>query len=69
MKKARRDALRREYRRSDLGRGVRAKHFKSFRSGSNLVLLRPEIAAAFRTEKAVNDALRSLLNIAHQAVG
>ena len=67
MKKAKRNGLRREYRREDLGCGVRGKHLKAFRKGTSLVRLKPDIAAAFPTEKAVNDALRSLLNIAHQA--
>lgn len=69
MKKTRRDELRVEYQRSDLGRGVRGKHLKAYRGGSNLVRLKPDIAAAFPTEKAVDDALRSLLKIAHQTVG
>ena len=68
MKKARHDELRREYRREDLGKGVRGKHLRAYRRGSNLVLLKPDIAAAFPSEKAVNDALRSLLNIAHHVV-
>ncbi len=68
MKKAKRDELRREYRRSDFGHGARGKHLKAFRGGINLVRLKPDIAAAFPTEKAVNDALRSLLNIAHHAI-
>ena len=69
MKKVKNDGLRPEYRREDLGRGIRGKHAKAYRRGSNLVLLKPDIAAAFPTEKAINDALRSLLNIAHHAVG
>lgn len=69
MKKTRRDGLRAEYGRSDLGRGVRGKHLKAYRGGSNLVRLKPDIAAAFPTEEAVDDALRSLLKIAHQTVG
>ena len=69
MKKAKNGELRAEYRREDLGRGVRGKHFKAYRKGSNLVLLKPDIAAAFPTDKVVNDALQSLLNIAHHATG
>ena len=68
MKKAKNSELRMEYRREDLGKGVRGKHLRAYRRGSNLVLLKPDIAAAFPSEKAVNDALRSLLNIAHHAV-
>lgn len=64
MKKVRNDELRREYRREDLGKGVRGKHINAFREGTNLVLLRPEVAAAFPTEEAVNDALSSLIEVA-----
>ncbi len=68
MKKAKNGELRIEYRREDLGKGVRGKQLRAYRRGSNLVLLKPDIAAAFPSEKAVNDALRSLLNIAHHVV-
>lgn len=61
MKKRSTSDLRPEYRRQDLGTGVRGKHYRAYREGTNLVLLRPEIAAAFPTPKAVNDALASLL--------
>ena len=64
MKKVRNDELRREYNREDLGKGVRGKHINAFREGTNLVLLRPEVAAAFPTEEAVNDALSSLIEVA-----
>ena len=64
MKKVRHDELRREYHREDLGKGVRGKHLNAFRAGTNLVLLRPEVAAAFPTEEAVNDALSSLIEVA-----
>ena len=69
MRKAKEDALRREYRRSSLGRAVRGKYFKAYRGGHNLVLLKPEIAAAFPSEKAVNDALGSLIRLAHHIAG
>lgn len=64
MKKAEPDELRREYRRGDLGPGVRGKYFESFRSGTNLVLLEPDIATAFPTDEAVNNALRSIMETA-----
>ena len=67
MKKAKRDELRLEYRREDLGKGVRGKHLKAYHAGTNLVLLQPEVAAAFPTERAVNDALTSLIEIAEHA--
>lgn len=69
MKKGKKDTMRAEYRREDLGRGVRGKHFRAYRAGSNLVLLRPEVAAAFPTDRAVNDALTSLIEVAEHAVG
>ena len=62
MKKA--DELRKEYRREDLGRGVRGKYYREYMKGTNLVLLRPEIAQAFPTAEAVNDALQSLIDVA-----
>ena len=67
MKKAKRDELRPEYRREDLGKGVRGKYLKAYRSGTNLVLLKPEVAAAFPTERAVNDALSSLIEVAQHS--
>jgi hypothetical protein len=69
MKKAKRDELRPEYRRGDLGKGVRGKYLKAYRSGTNLVLLKPEVAAAFPTERAVNDALSSLIEVAQHSAG
>jgi hypothetical protein len=63
------DDLRPEYRREDLGRGVRGKYFESYQKGTNLVLLSPDVAKAFPTEEAVNEALRSLIHIAQKSVG
>ena len=61
MKKADPDELRPEYLRRDLGPGLRGKYLKSYRTGTNLVLLEPDIARAFPTEEAVNNALRSFM--------
>ena len=69
MKKAKPDELRPEYRREDLGPGVRGKYLEAYRAGTNLVLLSPDIAKVFPTEEAVNDALRSLIEIAQKSVG
>ena len=69
MKKDRPDELRPEYHREDLGQGVRGKYFESYRKGTNLVLLSPDVAKAFPTEDAVNDALRSLIEIARKSTG
>jgi len=43
--------------------GVRGKYVKRYRAGTNLILLDPELAKAFPTEAAVNDALRALLRL------
>lgn len=67
MKKVKRDELRPEYRPSDLGRGVRGKYYRSYQQGTNLVLLSPDVAEVFTDEAAVNEALRSLIKVAHQA--
>ena len=69
MKKTNSDELRPEYHREDLGPGVRGKHFESYRKGTNMVLLSPDVAKAFPTENAVNDALRSLIEIARKTTG
>jgi hypothetical protein len=65
MKKARKagNHIRREYKRSELGPGVRGRFFEAYRKAHNLVLLKPEVAAAFPTEQAVNAALMSLVRI------
>jgi len=63
------DELRPEYNREDLGAGVRGKFFESYRRGTNLVLLSPDVAKVFLTEKAVNEALRSLISLAEKSTG
>ena len=67
MKKAGSDEMRSEYKRKDFGVGARGKHYRAYQEGNNLVLLNPEVAAAFPTEKAVNDALQSLIDIAKRS--
>ena len=68
MKKAKSDKMRPEYLREDLGSGVRGKYLKSYRSGANLVLLNPDISKVFPTDETVNDALRTLIDIAQKSV-
>ena len=58
------DDLRPEYDLSKLKGGVRGKYAKRFREGTNLILLSPEVARYFPDERAVNDALKSLVSIA-----
>ena len=63
-KKKKADELRQEYDLSVLKGGVRGKYAKQFEKGTNLVLLSPDVAKYFPDEESVNDALRSLVNIA-----
>ena len=71
MKKGKRSngkELRREYKRSDFPRGfVRGKYASRVRAGSNIVRLDPEIASAFPTSEAVNEALSTVLKAAKNA--
>lgn len=62
------DDLREEYDFSQLPGGVRGKYIKSAQTGSNVVLLEPDIAQVFRTEEAVNQALRLLIQLAKTQV-
>ena len=56
------DELRPEYDLSKLLKdGVRGKYADRFREGTNLVLLAPDVAAVFPDEKAVNEALRLVI--------
>ena len=58
------DELRPEYDFAAMQGGVRGKYVQRYRSGTNLVLLDPDIAKAFPTDASVNEALRLLLQIA-----
>ena len=70
MKKVKQsDELRPEYRREDLGKGIRGKYFKSYQEGTNLILLNPDVAKVFPTEAAVNEALRFLIDVAQKSTG
>ena len=60
----RKDGLRREYDFAAMKGGVRGKHAKQYREGTNLILLAPDVAAVFRDNLSVNEALRSLIGIA-----
>ena len=71
MKKAasrRRDELRREYNLKALKGGVRGKYYRRYQAGTNLVLLDPDVADAFPDAKAVNEALRVLVNVVGKRV-
>ncbi|MFH1148579.1 MAG: hypothetical protein V1736_12855 [Pseudomonadota bacterium] len=59
------DDLRPEYDLSQLLKGgVRGKYAERFKQGTNLVRLDPDVAEAFPTDEAVNEALRLAIKIA-----
>jgi hypothetical protein len=64
------DELRPEY---DLAKllkgGVRGKYADRYRAGTNVVVLAPDVAQAFPTEEAVNEALRLVMRMAQIPVG
>jgi hypothetical protein len=53
----------------DFSGGERGKYARDYASGTNVVLLSPDVAEAFPNADAVNNALRALVNIARQNVG
>jgi hypothetical protein len=61
------DTMRAEYRRGDLGKGVRGKYYKQYVAGTNLVLLDPDVSRAFPDAQSVNDALRKTMTAAKRA--
>jgi hypothetical protein len=52
-------AMRREY---DFSEGARGKYAARLKPGSQIVVLEPDVAAAFGTARAVNRALRTLID-------
>jgi len=58
------DDLRPEYDFSSMRAAVRGKYYRRYRAGVNLALLEPELAKAFPTDTAVNEALRKVLRAA-----
>lgn len=56
------DDLRPEYDPELIRRGVRGRYAARYAEGTNVVVLDPDIAAAFPTREAVNAALRALLS-------
>lgn len=60
------DDLRPEYDFSRMKGGVRGKYVERYRTGTNIVLLDPDVAQAFPTSEAVNEALRLLMQIAQR---
>jgi hypothetical protein len=59
----RNDDLRTEYT-FDYSKAVRGKYYRRLlREGANVAVLEPDVAEMFRDSAAVNDALRSLLQV------
>ncbi|MFZ0297462.1 MAG: hypothetical protein WAM13_03865 [Candidatus Sulfotelmatobacter sp.] len=56
--------MRPEYDFTSMKGGVRGKYYERYRKGTNVVLLKPDVAEAFPTEDAVNEALRGILGTA-----
>ena len=53
--------LEKEYDLKSLGKGVRSKYFEQYQKGTNVVVIDPDLSKAFPNAKAVNDALREVL--------
>lgn len=60
------DDSRPEYDFSKMQGGIRGKYVERYRAGTNIVLLDPDVAQAFPTSDAVNEALRLLMQIAQR---
>ena len=60
------DEFRPEYDFSKMNNGVRGKYVERYRTGTNIVLIDPDVAQAFPTSEAVNEALRLLMQIAQR---
>jgi hypothetical protein len=59
------DQLREEYPDELIKTGVRGKHAKRFREGTNVVLIEPDLHEIFPDSEAVNKALRDYLAQRH----
>ena len=56
------DEMRPDYDFASMKGGIRGKHYEEYRKRTNVVLLKPDVAEAFPTEDAVNEALRGILS-------
>jgi len=50
----------------DFSQGERGKYAERYAAGTNVVVLAPDVAAAFPTTESVNEALRALIKIAQR---
>ncbi len=58
------DELEPEYDFARMPGGVRGKYAAAYRGGTNLARLDPDVAEAFSTDRAVNEALRAIIRVA-----
>lgn len=63
------NGMRPRYGKDDLGKGVRGKYLTAYAEAHNIVRLDPEVAKAFPSEKAVNEALMTLIEVARASRG
>lgn len=62
--KKQKDDLRQEYDMKELlNKGVRGKYAARYHSGTNLVLLDPDVAKDFTDDKSVNESLRLVIKL------
>ena len=52
----------------DFSNAVRGKYYEKYHQGTNVVLLDPDVARAFKSSESVNRALRLLLDLAKHEV-
>ena len=60
------DQMRPEY---DFSEGVRGKHAARYASGTNVVVLAPDVASQFRTADDVNETLRAVARLMQRRRG
>lgn len=51
----------------DFHQGTRGKYAKEYASGTNVVVLDPDVAGVFPDSESVNEALRLLIRIARES--
>jgi hypothetical protein len=59
--KTQNDGMLAEY---DFSNGIRGKYAARYAKGSNIAVLEPDVASIFPNSQSVNEALRSLIDIA-----
>ena len=62
------DELQSEYDFSSMAGGVQGKYAARYKAGRNFIHRDPDVAAVFPDDESVNEALRSLMDIARKKV-